>query len=240
MKFLLVNDDGYNQQGILLAERILKKFGEVYVVAPQEPQSGKSCSIIYGKHIDLIKYDDHHYALAGTPANCTLFGLFGLNVNFDLVISGVNDGYNLANDTMYSGTIGACSQALLSNFPAIAFSSYWGDFTNAEKYLEYVLDYILKNQLYSSEYMLNVNFHKGDDFKGIQLTRLYDFKMNYRIENSNSKVIDYRSNIFLKSKKGTDAYAVTHGYISITPLYCNQFKVSVKNIQGRQDCSNHQ
>jgi 5'-nucleotidase len=218
MKFLLVNDDGYGSEGITLLENKLKKYGEVYVVAPKEHQSGKSSSLVYGREINLEKIDDHHFKVDATPVNCVIVGLFGLGINFDMVISGCNDGFNMSLDTMYSGTIGACIQSLFSKIPAIAFSTKSGHFEEVDKNFDEVFEYILEKKIYSCEYLLNVNFPMVENIKGIKLTSLHQPVFKYDIDHLEYSIIDYRDSIFDEAKKGSDVYEVHNGYVSITPL----------------------
>ncbi len=218
MNFLLVNDDGYGSEGITLLEEKLKKYGDVYVVAPKEHQSGKSSSLVYGREINIEKIDDHHFKLDATPVNCVIVGLFGLGVKIDMVISGCNDGFNMSLDTMYSGTLGACVQSLFSKVPSIAFSTKVGHFEEVAKNFDEVFQFILDKKLYSSEYLLNVNFPVIDKIKGIKLTSLHQPVFNYDIDHLDYSIMDYRDPIFDGTKKGSDVYEVYNGYVSITPL----------------------
>lgn len=222
MKILLVNDDGYGAKGIVLVEKLLKKYGEVFVVAPKQHQSGKGTSIDFNKPLEYKKIDDNHYILDSTPVNCTMFGLFGINQKFDLVVSGCNNGYNITLDTMYSGTIGACTQALFSRIPAVAISCQF-NFEIVEKYFDMMFEYILDNNLLSKEYLLNVNFPLHDKVKGIKITKQHTPILEYNFEYEDNYVLDFRNNILEGAKRNTDVYAITHDYISITPLKMNQF-----------------
>ena len=222
MKILLVNDDGYGAEGIVLVEKLLQKYGEVFVVAPKNHQSGKGTSIDFGKPIGYEKIEDHHYILDSVPVNCTMFGLYGLNQEIDLVVSGCNYGYNITLDTMYSGTIGACTQALFSGKPAVAISCQF-NFDLVEKHFDEVFTYILDKQLISKDYLLNVNFPIGNKVKGIQITKQHTPKIEYSFQINEKDVIDSRTNVREGAKRGTDVYAVFHDLVSITPLQINQF-----------------
>ena len=228
MKILLVNDDGYGAQGIVLLEKLLKKYGDVYVVAPKNHQSGKGTSIDFNKPIPYEKIDDHHYILDSVPVNCTMFGLYGINQKIDLVVSGCNHGYNITLDTMYSGTIGGCTQALFSRVPAIAFSCQF-NYDLVEKHFKEVMDYILEKDLISSEYLLNVNFPVGDKIKGIQITKQHTPKIDYFFDVYDDVVVDRRTDVRKDAKRGTDVYAIFHDYVSITPLQINQFSTKYYN-----------
>lgn len=222
MNILLVNDDGYGAIGIVLLEKLLKKYGNVFVVAPKNHQSGKGTSIDFNKPLGYEKIDDNHYILDSVPVNCTMFGLYGINQKIDLVVSGCNHGYNITLDTMYSGTIGACTQALFSKVPAVAISCQF-NYDLVEEYFDMVMNYIFDNELLSSEYLLNVNFPVGTKVKGIQITKQHTPKIDYWFEYDEKEVRDFRSNVRKNAKRGTDVYAIFHDYVSITPLQINQF-----------------
>lgn len=223
MKFLLVNDDGFGSEGITIVEEILKEYGEVFVVAPKEHQSGKGCSLFFKAEYNYEKIDPHHYIVEGTPAMCTMFGLGALNQQFDCVVSGCNDGWNLTCDTMYSGTVGACVESLFGRVSAIALSAQSG-FDIVKKELGKVLDYIFNNELLSKDYMLNVNFPK-EKSKGIKLTSMHPAKIEYEFFLCDDGTYSYRrKGVFDDAKRGSDVYAVMHDYISITPLRMNLFK----------------
>lgn len=224
MKILLVNDDGYGAKGIVLVEKLLQKYGEVFVVAPKHHQSGKGTSIDFNRPIGYEKIDDHHYILDSVPVNCTMFGLFGINQDIDLVVSGCNNGYNITLDTMYSGTIGACTQALFSGKPAVAISCQF-NFDLVEKHFDEVFSFILNKNLLSNEYLLNVNFPVGDKVKGIQITKQHTPSIKYFFEYLKDTVQDNRTSVVEGAKRGTDVYAVFHDIVSITPLQINQFSL---------------
>lgn len=224
MNILLVNDDGFGAEGIILVEEILQSFGEVYVVAPKEHQSGKGCSIILSPSYKYIKVDDHHYMVDGVPTSCTMFGLNGLGIDFDLVVSGCNKGFNLTIDTMYSGTVGACFEALFQRKPAIAISCD-SNFDIVKENLKFVLDYIFENNLLSLQYLLNINFPLGKKVKGIKKTTLHPahVKYNFEVDASSSTYKYRRYNVFDDAKEDSDVYAVNNGYVSITPLRMTTF-----------------
>jgi len=219
MLILLVNDDGIDSPLLTFAENKLKKYGEVYTVAPKEQQSGNSLSITIGK-IHYEKIHDKKYAIHGTPADCVSFGLFGLNINPDIVVSGVNKGYNLGIDTKYSGTVGAALQANYSGMKAVALSGdYKGNkmiFDNFDKTMEY----IIKKRLLSQDYILNINFppETFEKDKGIQRTRLHYLQYEYDVELEGNAFRRKRRKVKGDIPKDSDIYAVNHGYISISQI----------------------
>lgn len=126
MIILLTNDDGYQSAGITTLETVLLEAGhEVWVCAPSDQRSAQSHAMTLKGKIKFIRYDARHYHCSGTPADCVLYGLNGnaLPVVPDVVISGINHGYNASTDILYSGTVGAASEAALRGIPAIAISA---------------------------------------------------------------------------------------------------------------------
>ena len=124
MKILLTNDDGINAEGLATAIAVAEARGKFLAVAPFTEQSGKSHSITKDEPLRLRKIRKHVYALGGTPADCVKFALHELlaGTSPDLVISGINHGANLGQDTIYSGTVAAAIEAAMNNLPAIALS----------------------------------------------------------------------------------------------------------------------
>lgn len=124
MKILLTNDDGINAEGLATAIAVAEARGDFLTVAPLTEQSGKSHSITKDEPLRLLKMREHVYALGGTPADCVKFALHELlaGTSPDLVISGINQGANLGQDTIYSGTVAAAIEAAMNNLPAIALS----------------------------------------------------------------------------------------------------------------------
>ncbi len=131
MRILITNDDGITAPGLAIAEAIAAEIagpaGEVWVVAPAFEQSGVSHCISYIRPMRLERLDARRFAVEGSPADCVLAGIGEiLDGTPDLVLSGVNRGHNVAEDTLYSGTIGGAMEAALHGFRAIALSQYYG------------------------------------------------------------------------------------------------------------------
>lgn len=221
MIILLTNDDGIKSEKIRYAREILKKYGTVYTVAPAVEQSAKSMALTIGG-FHYKKIDKFTYSIDGTPVDCVNFALGGLNLRPDLVVSGINDGYNLGFDTKYSGTLGACFQALYFGFKTIAFSSDNRGIEMVKREFEKSLKYILDNELHSRNYTLNVNFPKEslEESNGILHTNLFYQKYEYRPEMANSKYVPNRKILRIEDlPKDSDAYAYRTGYTSISKLY---------------------
>ena len=155
MKILLTNDDGYNATGINILKEKLAKYGEVTVVAPSTHMSGKSISITIGEWMKVDKIDDNTYAVHGTPADCISFAIAGLKQDFDIVVSGCNNGHNLSYDTLFSGTVGACLAALMSRKKCVALSAPFDDFSVLEDNFDEIWEFIMEYNLLNEQYLLN-------------------------------------------------------------------------------------
>lgn len=219
MKILVVNDDGYQSEGIKILANTMREYGTVYVVAPHIEQSAKSVSITIHQGLVIHKTDDYNLSIEGTPSDCVKYALYGMGIDFDLVVSGINRGYNIGIDTIYSGTIGACMEALMAGKQAIAFSSDLDEFENAKKHIKEVIDYIFDYDLLSPNYLLSVNFNpQGTQAKGIEITDLGIQRFHTHYEIIDGKHHTKREFLEFDYAKKTDVWAVKHGYISITPL----------------------
>ncbi len=218
MNILLTNDDGYFATGINLLYDLLSKKHKVIIVAPKTVMSAKSVSIILDRPIQVEQVNDHTYVTDGTPSDCVAFGLSSLNVDFDLVVSGCNHGLNISYDTMYSGTIGACLQTLTYRKPAIAISCD-NNFYIIEKHFDEVFDYVLKENLLSTEYLLNINFPLGEEMKGIIFTHIfYRKEATFYVKNNDGYQALRSLNDDKCKDEDSDVYSVHHGYVSITKL----------------------
>ncbi|RED12854.1 5'/3'-nucleotidase SurE [Pontivivens insulae] len=138
MRILITNDDGITAPGLEVAEEIAAQVagpdGEVWVVAPAFEQSGVGHCISYVRPMRVEQMGPRRFAVEGSPADCAMAGLLDIMKETppDLVLSGVNRGHNVAEDTLYSGTIGGSMEAALHKFRTVAMSQYYGPGNNAE------------------------------------------------------------------------------------------------------------
>ena len=218
MKILLTNDDGYNAEGLLRLKEKLSKFGQVIVVAPFTHMSGKSVSITIGEWQKVDKIAEDVYAIHGTPADCASWALFGLKEDFDLVVSGCNDGHNLSFDVLFSGTLGACFVSMIGRKKAIAFSGPYGDYQVLEDQFDNIWEFINDNDLLSEEYTLSVNLPK-EESKGIKLSRL-GFRNDYYYYDEQDGLYFAKRNIPEPNTmpEEDESRLVKEGYITITPV----------------------
>lgn len=218
MNILLTNDDGYDSYGIRIVKPILEKYGHVVIAAPLDHMSAKSVSITIDRTLKVIEIEKDVFAIDGTPADCVSLALTAFDTKFDLVISGCNNGFNIGYDIIYSGTIGAALQSLVRRIPSIALSCEF-NFDLVKEHLDEVLKFIFDKDLLSTEYLLNVNFPKGDVVKGIKLASIYYCKHGdtYVKEGNRYRAYRHLQDNF-DDQPDTDCYLVNHGYIAITPL----------------------
>ena len=175
-KILITNDDGISADGIIRLAKAAKEFGEVWVVAPSHQRSAASHSISLRNSIDIYPHDFpvegvHAYSCSGTPGDCVRVGALSvMDEKPDVVLSGINDGYNVATDIQYSATAGAAFEAAFQGFHAIALSE--GVWTNHEVTDAYLKDMIADGLEVKLKYgeIVNINFPGCNlsDYKGIQ------------------------------------------------------------------------
>lgn len=236
MNIVLTNDDGYFSAGIQFLYQALQKYGQVYLVAPHKHMSGASVSRIFWTKVKVYQHDAYIYSVDGTPADSVALALHGLNIKADVVISGINSGFNVGADTVYSGTVGACMEALKFKVPAIALSADYQGFDLAKKDFNRVLDYIFENDLLSKNYLLNVNFPARDfkRSKGIMVTDLGFRPTRHFYVEEDGYYVTKRKFLTESFEENTDLFAVNNGYISITPLkFANQTDLGLKELRNK-------
>lgn len=237
MRFLLTNDDGYNAQGIILLRDKLLKYGDVTIVAPYQHMSGKSISITLGEWLKVDKIDDFTYAVHGTPADCTSMALAGLYIDCDIVVSGCNSGPNLSYDVLLSGTVGACLGAAVHRKKTVAFSAPFDDFSVLIEHFDEIWEFIIKHNLLSEKYVLNVNLPR-EPYKGIALARLFYRKDRYYYQQKKDEYYALRdTQEYLDMPEDCDCRLHKEGYVTITPISRvpfdeEQYEELKKKVQG--------
>ena len=161
MKICITNDDGIFSEGITILAEWAKKLGEVVIVAPKVQQSGKAHSIEIHKPFE-VKQVEHPtgvraFSVDSTPADCVRLALTAMNENFDIVFSGINCGYNLGREIIYSGTVGAALEASMQKVNGVAFSTGFDTFAGAQQHLDTAWEYIIQNDLLGKSDVWNVN-----------------------------------------------------------------------------------
>lgn len=121
MRILLSNDDGYFAPGLVCLAEHLAKIAEVIVVAPERDRSGSSNSLTLDRPLNLHKSHTGFYFVNGTPTDCVHLAVTGmLDIMPDMIVSGINDGANMGDDTIYSGTVAAATEGFLLGIPSLA------------------------------------------------------------------------------------------------------------------------
>ncbi len=231
MNILVVNDDGIDGKGIHILARALKKYGNVVVCAPDTGRSASSHAIILHQSLSFedlgVEDGIHWYKTNGMPADCVRLPMYLVAKKFDIVFSGINNGLNIGTDIIYSGTVSAAREAHIEGLPAVAVSTDFDSFEIVEKEIEKLLDYIFKENLYSKDYVLNVNFPEGKyhTSKGNRFCRqgIKNFK-TFFVKNKDNLYDNVDGVITLDQNKDTDVYLAGQGYITFVPLQVDQTK----------------
>lgn len=185
MRILITNDDGYQAKGIKTLVKMMKRYGEVVVVAPKTVQSGMSMAITMGhKPIAVKKISESEgeqwWYLDGTPASCVKFGIDNIMAEAkpDLVLCGINHGSNAATATLYSGTVGAAMEGAINGVMSVAVSldDFYqdADFSIVEDLFPDILDKLLKHASREFGSFYNVNFPncKSSQAKGTRICNM--------------------------------------------------------------------
>ena len=228
MNILLTNDDGIHSTGLEALMKVLEKDYTVWVLAPDNERSASSHSITINNPMRLSKIAERSWACGGTPADCIILAMLGaIPVKPDLVISGINRGPNLGTDIIYSGTVAAARQAAFMGCPAIAISlnTYTEPF-----YFEPAAGFLAQNlksflDLWHPDHFVNINAPNDPGaVKGVKIThpsrRIYhDSVSKFDAPDGNDYYILYGSQIDAEVEEGSDWDAVSHGYLSVSPVF---------------------
>ena len=240
MKILLTNDDGIEAEGLRALAKWAKEKGEVTVVAPKREQSAKSHAIEIVHPVEIRKVDLMEgvcaYAMDSTPADCVRFGVVGLKKEYDLVLSGINNGVNLGIDVVYSGTIGAVFEAVRYGLPSIALSAEKGDMDEVIRCLDKILGYLQGRNLFQETLAYNVNVPQKA--KGMKMvyegSRYYsdDFvKLDGDMYLQIGEIVPDESPL----DEDRDTVAYEKGFITIMPLMTMRTNMGVfKKYQGEK------
>ncbi len=222
-QILLTNDDGIDAAGIKTLERILNSLGKIRVVAPASEKSGASHSLTIGKPVKIEERDLYHTAIYGTPTDCVLLAHHSLmKGEIDIVVSGINIGYNLADDVLYSGTVAAAMEGRILRYPAVAVSGPRDHFQIAKASLDFVHD-LCKMLIDCGQLaFLNVNLPIGEP-KGVQVTRLgkriYKDVVDKKMDENGEWHLILSGEMCSVAMEGSDTEAVEAGFISVTPMH---------------------
>jgi len=231
---LVVNDDGVTAPGIRTLIRLMKTLGEVIVVAPDSPQSGKGHAItldsmLQAERVYIDEGEQVEYACSGTPVDCVKLALNKLVPRKpDLCVSGINHGSNASINVLYSGTMAAALEGAIEGIPSIGFSlldySQDADFSQCEDYVLKIAEQVLANPIPKGT-CLNVNIPKvkKDAIKGIRVCRQAHGNWNEEFDeriNPLGKTYYWLTGNYVNNdpKTDTDIWALDNNYISVVPV----------------------
>lgn len=226
-RILITNDDGFHSEGLTILENTLKKLGEVIVVAPDKERSAVSFSLTLHRPLRVTELRKNFFIVDGTPADCINIALKELIKEMpDLVVSGINLGPNLGDDTLFSGTVSAAIQAVLFGIPSIAISAISKDgkfyLEESAKIALSLSEWVLKNGL-PDGIVLSVNV-PPPPILGVKITSLgkkrYSPDIIERVDPRGRKYFWIgNGNPVLEGSEDTDVGAVRDNFISITPIH---------------------
>ena len=230
MKILISNDDGFQAPGIVALYDALKDFADVEVIAPEHNNSAKSNALTLAAPLYVHKAHNGFRYVTGTPADCVHIALKGvLGYKPDLVVSGINNGANMGDDTIYSGTVGAAMEAYLFGVPAIAFSQIekgWAHVDSAARVARRLVERIERERMLEGPaWLLNVNIPNlpFDELKPIKVSRLGRRHAAEKVitqESPRGETMYWIAGAggAKDSGEGTDFHATSEGHVALTPL----------------------
>jgi 5'-nucleotidase len=227
MRILISNDDGYLAPGLIALAEVLEPIAEIVVVAPDSNRSACSNSLTLQRPLSVSRAANGFYFCNGTPSDCVHIALTGiLTWKPDLIVSGINQGQNMGDDTLYSGTVAAATEGFLFGIPAIAFSQVDKDWKELDSAARIALETV--ERLYDSmpkPFLMNVNIPNRpyQDLKRSVATRL---GRRHQSEGVVKMQDPFGHELFWigpagrakDAGEGTDFHAVENGHVSITPL----------------------
>jgi len=229
MRILIANDDGYLAPGLAALVKACEGLGDLDVVAPEQNASGTSNSLTLGRPLSVHTAGNGFLYVNGTPSDCVHLALTGvLPQRPDLVVSGINNGANMGDDTLYSGTVAAAMEGFLFGIPAIAFSQVkkgWEDLDAAARVARSIIDHVLRRPPLRAPFLLNVNIPNRPDADALPrvVTRLGRRHASEPLIRQTSPRGDTMYWIGpagdgREAGPGTDFHATSAGRVSITPL----------------------
>ena len=233
MRILITNDDGIFAEGIDLLVRWAMTKGEVTVVAPKVEQSGKSHAIDFTRPIEIKRVDRwdgvRAFSMDSTPADCIRFAVLGMKESYDIILSGVNRGFNLGKDIVYSGTCGAIFEGGRLGIPGIAFSTDPTTLEGAARHIDSAYDFIVGNGLLEKNSLYNVNLPNAHG--KIRLTRQGGVYFHDEFTYLGDDIWEQGGYIIEKNEGNPDfdTDSVRDGFVSITPLVSDRTNVAVFN-----------
>lgn len=228
MRILLSNDDGYFAPGLETLASALSAIADIVVVAPERDRSGASNSLTLDRPLSLHKSHRGFFYVNGTPTDCVHLAVTGmLDALPDMVVSGINDGANMGDDTIYSGTVAAATEGFLLGIPAIAISLARfsaGNFSTAARTATDLVQRYQRDKLHGPV-LLNVNVPDVpyNELQGIEVTRLgrrHKAEPVLKSQSPRGETVYWvgAAGPAQDAGEGTDFFAIQHNRVSVTPL----------------------
>jgi 5'-nucleotidase len=229
MRILIANDDGYLAPGLAALVKACEGLGELDVIAPEQNASGTSNSLTLGRPLTVHTAANGFLYVNGTPSDCVHLALTGVLPNRpDLVVSGINNGANMGDDTLYSGTVAAAMEGFLFGIPAIAFSQVtkgWHDLDAAARVARSVIQQVIARPPLRSPFLLNINIPNRADADTLprvitRLGRRHASEPLIRQTSPRGETMYWigPAGDAREAGPGSDFHATAGGQVSITPL----------------------
>lgn len=231
MRILITNDDGISSPVLPRLVRWAQKLGDVVTVAPKVEQSAKSQGIEIRNAVEIKKVliggDIEAYAMDSTPADCVRFGVLGLGREYDLVISGINRGFNVGHDISYSGTVAAILEGSRLGLKGLALSTDPQSFDDSVERLDAVWEYISKNRLFELNGLYNINIPLGSsEFKVTHQGDMY-FSDAFECRGEDMYIQVGAPVTSDEANPNSDINAICNGWISVTPITAHKTDFAV-------------
>ena len=228
MRILLSNDDGYFAPGLACLAEALSAIAEIIVVAPERDRSGASNSLTLDRPLHLHKAHNGFYYVNGTPTDCVHLAVTGmLDTLPDMVVSGINAGANMGDDTIYSGTVAAATEGFLLGIPSLAVSLNSASSENFLTAARVAADMVqrFKDNKFHEPVLLNINVPdiSYEELKGMEVTRL---GRRHKAEAVVKSLTPRGETVYWvgaagpaqDAGEGTDFFSIQHDRVSLTPL----------------------
>lgn len=222
MKILVTNDDSINSKGLHALAIAASKYGDVFIVAPSSEQSGKSHGIEIKKGFELKRLEFAHnldsFSVSSTPADCVRTAYYAMDYEFEIVLSGINDGLNIGEDIFYSGTVAAISEGQTLGKKGIAFSAFPGNYMNVINNFDMIMEFFKKHNLFDLADLYNINVPNNPI--GLKITKQGSthFDTRFDLEEGMYYQRGNPRHELDKDNENSDVRAIHSNYISITPL----------------------
>ena len=236
MRILISNDDGYFAPGLNILATHLAKIADITVVAPERNRSGASNSLTLDRPLSVRKASNGFYYVNGTPTDCVHIALTGLMDEMpDMVVSGINDGANMGDDTIYSGTVAAAMEGYLLDIPSFAVSMSQHNATHFETAARIAVDLVqhYAQSALKSPTLLNINVPDVpyEAIQGRSITRLgkrHKAEPVIQLQTPRGETVYWVGAAGQPNDGGigTDFYAIAHNHVSISPIQVDLTKHS--------------